>query len=155
MALGLLLFSALQWCFSLWCTDHLYCVWITCVHRPFLGNPLVYKDSCLHLYTSEFFYLLSRSDNLNKSKSSRNEQVTWLGKYPDWYGPMETMHQQAGRPSPYGSRSRHWPKNMWHHVILCIDQRKYCWSINKEVCWSINQVSAVNTWLRGVNAIGQ
>src|SRR6266702_811464 len=41
MALGLLLFSALQWCFSLWCTDHLYCVWITCVHRPFVtDSPL-------------------------------------------------------------------------------------------------------------------
>src|SRR6266702_8175061 len=100
MALGLLLFSALQWRFSLWRTDHLYCVWITCAHRPFLGNPLVYKDSCLHLYTSEFFYLLSRSDNLNKSKSSRIEPVNRLGNYPDRYRPMEMMCRQVGKTFP-------------------------------------------------------
>jgi hypothetical protein len=46
--------SALQWHFSLWRTDHLYCVWITCAHRPFLSKRPVYKDCCFRLYTSEF-----------------------------------------------------------------------------------------------------
>ena len=77
--------------------------------------------------------ILSQSDNSNESKSSRIEWVAWLGKYPDWYRPMEMTCQQVGRPSPYGSQSRHWPKNMWHYVTLCINQRKVHWSINESL----------------------
>ncbi len=59
-------------------------------------NPRALKPSNLRLLMAQQPLkegILSQSDNLNKSKSSRIEPVTRLGNYLDWYGLMETTRQ--------------------------------------------------------------